>query len=454
MKTNRRAFVKAASLAATSAFALPRFAIGKPGPSANSKVNIAIIGSGGVAHQAFSGCKGENIVAMCDIDSRKFPKGREGTPTFSDFRVMLDKMDSEIDGVCISTPDHTHFPATIDAMQRGIHVCTQKPLTHNIWEARTLKKAKDKYEVITNMANQGHTGDGIRTMREWYDAGVFGQVHEVHLGHPGPAWGGKYFKKPAAVPLPKQPVPAEVDWDLWLGPAKETSYNEIYHPLSWRGFYDYGTGQLGDWFCHTGDGPVWALDLYAPTVVECIERGPSMDGVLPDYSVIRFDFPARGDKDACSMYWYDGANNGGTEIKRPKEWDKGNVGGGSFWFGDKQNGYLNNRSGKPSLSTKEKDQQFKKTVTIEKKYPRVPGGGPFAEWVRAIKGDGPIPGSNFDYAAPMTEVSLIGVLAQRFGGRIEWDSENMRVTNRPELNAYVKEPARKGWEYGDDLWKS
>jgi len=236
-----------------------------------------------------------------------------------------------------------------------------------------------------------------------------------------------------------------------LGPNEGTMYNEIYHPLTWRGFYDFGSGQLGDWFCHIGDGPVWILDLYEPTVVECVERGPGFLGMSPDFVAVRWDFPARNGKAPCSMYWYDGAMNGGPTIKRPNDWDMGNADSGSFWIADKQNGYLDNRSNNPRLSTLAADEAFRNEVTIEEKYQRL-SVGPHMEWVNAIKGDGPEPGSNFDYAAPMTEVALLGVLAARFGGRIEWDAKNMRITNRPELNKYIKEPVRQGWSYGEDLW--
>ncbi|MEN8791233.1 MAG: Gfo/Idh/MocA family oxidoreductase, partial [Lentimonas sp.] len=404
------------------------------------------------------GCKGENVVALCDIDSRMFGQHAKKFPEiqkahkFADFRVMLDKLGKDIDGVCINTPDHTHYNATIACMERGIHVCTQKPLTHNVWQARTLRKAKDKYGVITNMGNQGHTYDGIRQMREMYEADCFGQIGEVHLGFNGPNWKGSYFKKPAAMPLAGESVPAEVNWDLWLGPQAERPYNGLYHPKKWRGFSDFGTGQFGDWFCHIGDGAVWVLDLYEPTVIECVERGPSLPGMIPDYSVVRFDFPARGNKKACSMYWYDGARNGGTPIKASDDWGWGKApDSGSHWFGDKANGFLDNRSNNPRFADKEKARAFKESGGVDQKYPRVGKGGPHKEWIKAIKG-GSECGSNFDYAAPMTEVALLGVLAQRFGGRIEWDTKNMKVTNRPELNEFIKEPARAGWEAGQDLW--
>lgn len=453
MKLTRRSFIKK-SAAASGAIAVPHFSIGKPGLSANSKLNVALIGAGGIAGSAYKGFKTENIVALCDIDSRQFPKDRAGTPTFTDFRVMLDKMENDIDAVCVNTPDHTHFVATMDAMQRGKHVFTQKPLTHNIWQARTLKKAKDKYGVVTNMGNQGHTYDGIRTMREWYEADVMGQVTEVHMGHKGPNFDSKYFARPSNTPPKKQRTPKEVNWKLWLGPNKKnkrTRYNKIYHPLSWRGFYDFGSGQLGDWFCHIGDGPVWILDLYEPTVIECVERGLAMKGMCPDYCVVRWDFPARGNKAPCSLYWYDGSANGGPAIKRPSDWDMGDQNAGSFWFADKQDSYLDQRSNHPRLSTKKANEAFENEVTIEQKYPRLKVG-PHMEWVNAIKGVGPEPGSNFDYAAPMTEVALLGVLAARFGGRIEWDAKQMKITNRPELNKYIKEPVRRGWKYGEELW--
>lgn len=459
---NRRSFIKKSAAVTAASTVFPRFSIGQAGPSANSKVNIAMIGSGNIAKMALGEVKGENIVAMCDVDSgllnqhaKKFP-AVEKAAKFEDFRVMLDKMGKEIDGVCVNTPDHTHFVATMDAMQRGIHVCTQKPLTHNIWEARTLKKAKDKYGVITNMGNQGHTYSGIRQMREWVEADVFGQIKEVHLGEPGPKWGGKYFAKPGMNPPQEQAIPKNVNWDLWLGPStSDFAYNEIFHPLTWRGFYDFGTGKFGDWFCHIGDGPVWVLDLYEPTVIECETRGPAFDGMPPDYSVTRFDFPARGNKEACSMYWTDGTMNGGPAIKTPEEWNLGKPKNkGSYWFGTKQNGFLDERSNNPRLTTKEAMMDFNKGADIPVKYPRLKGKGPFREWVSCIKGNIPECGANFDYAAPMTEVALLGVLAQRFGGRIEWDAKKGEITNRPELNAFVKEPVRSGWEYGEDLWKS
>jgi predicted dehydrogenase len=449
MKKNidRRKFLKTASAVGAGAFVAPQFSIGQAGPSANSKVNIAMIGGGGIAHMAYGSLKNENIVAVCDVDSNS--NTREGAQSFTDFRVMLDKMGKEIDGVCINTPDHTHFVATMDAMQRGLHVCTQKPLTHNIWQARVLREAAKKYKVITNMANQGHTYDGIRQMRELYEADILGQVKEIHCGIGGPTWDNRYFTKPAEMPMPKQEVPANLNWDLWVGPEKETPYSASYHTRKWRSFWQFGTGMLGDWFCHIGDGPVWILDLYDPTVIECVERKENAPGIITDSGLVRWEFPKRGDKDACTMYWHDGmTSNGGTKMEAPEGWSYGEepFQKGSYWYGTKQDAYLDERSNHPRLAKRDAMVAYKMNKPAEV-YPRVKANGPHDEWAQAIKNDTQ-PGANFEFASRLTETCLLGVLAERFGGRIEWNAKKMEITNRKELNAFVREPVRKGWEYG------
>jgi predicted dehydrogenase len=461
---NRRQFIKSTATVGAGAMVLPRFSIGQAGPSANSKLNIAVIGAGGVASQVYGPGIKENIVAMCDVDEYNFGAHLKKFPDlikaarFKDFRVMLDKMGDQIDAVAISTPDHTHFVATMDAMQRGKHVFTQKPLTHNIWQARTLQKAKHKYKVVTQMGNQGHTYDGIRQMREWYEAGVLGQVKEVHAWHPGPGWDSKYFQHPAQHPPASEAVPDHLDWDLWLGPVvTDRPYNHVYHPFTWRGFYDFSSGILGDWFPHICDGPHWILDLNDPVTVEAVERPHDTPaGFVEKYSVIKWTFPKRGKKAPCSLTWY----TGGKKPELPPDWTWGNKdeetgkykhpGPGSFWYGTKKNAYLDNRSNNPRLANREEAREFKEAGYPEEKYPRIEGG-PVAEWIRACKDESPEPSSNFDVACPFTEMNLIGVLAIRHGGKIEWDPKK-GVVNRPELNAYIKEPVRKGWEYGDDLW--
>ncbi|MBK1877692.1 Gfo/Idh/MocA family protein [Pelagicoccus mobilis] len=460
-KINRRNFVKITALA-TAAFAPVRFAIGKAGAPANSRLNVAMIGAGNIAGMAYGGCRNENIVALADVDSSMFHQHADNHPhllkckTFADFRVMLDKMEKEIDAVCINTPDHTHFSATMHAMEMGKHVCTQKPLTHNIWQARTLQKAKKKYKVVTNMAVQGHTFNGIRQMKEWYEADVFGQIREVHSWIEGPKWrdfaeGRSFFHKSDVYPPKKSPIPGSLNWDLWLGPNEAgTVFNELYHPKSWRPFNAFGNGLFGDWMPHIADAPVWVLDLFEPVTVELIRKEGGNDWMVPDGNTVRWDFKKRGSKAPCTFYWHNGDRS--FMPKAPESWSWGKLPNrGTLYFGDKQVGYTDNRSNNPRLADKETMKAFKAEGYPEETYERV-AGGPFKEWIRAIKGEGPEPGANFDYAAPYTEMMLIGVLAARFGGRIEWHPKK-GITNRPELNRYVRpEKVREGWDYGKGLW--
>ena len=437
---------------------LYRFNIAKPGPSANSKLNIAMIGASGIAGQAYGGSQGDNIVALCDVDSNAFAWGLKKHPDcekaakFEDFRVMLDKMGKEIDMVCVNTPDHTHFVATYWAMERGIHTFTQKPLVHNIWQARTLKKAKDHFKVRTNMGNQGHTYEGIRQLREWYESGIFGQITEVHSFKEGPNWHSRYFAMPDTLPPVKSPVPAGFNWDLWQSQTGPSYFSKFYHPRTWRGFNRYGTGQFGDWFCHVADAPVWLLDLYEPVRVEAEMVAGGNEWMAVDGCRVRFDFERRGDKAPCSFYWWNGVGDK-FRPKKPDDWTwPGGVGGGgTFYYGTKNNGFTDNRSNNPRLANKEAQIKFKADGYPAEKYPRVKGG-PIKELIDCIKADREA-GANFDYAAPMTEVMLLGVIAANHGGVIEWDSKKMKITNRPELNKYLKTPVRKGWECGAELWK-
>jgi predicted dehydrogenase len=455
----RRNFLSTAAgtLAASTVF--PTFAIGKPGKSANGKLNIAFIGSGGwIARQPYEqGCSEENLVAFCDVDrphcAENMKNWRTTQPFFDDFREMFDKMHKEIDAVVISTPDHTHFPATLAAMERGIHVYTQKPLTHNVWQARTLVKARERYKVVTQMGNQGHAGDGIRQSVEAYRAGVIGDVAEVFAHNGGPQMGGPHFANPSTMPPPSSPVPEGLDWDLWLGPAAKREFYRDYLPFKWRAFYDFGSGILADWGCHTFDTPVWTLDLDPPTVVECFDRKESLEGLVPAGSRIEYQFPANAKRGPLALHWFDG----------PQDWSKvgriekfgaehaAHLGRACWMVGTKGMIGCGTHAGTPVIVPNDLRKEWQANPPAQT-IPRV-AGGPFREWLRAIKGDGPEPGSNFTYAARLTEIILLGVLAQRFNTRIEWDAKAGRITNHPELNAFVKEPARDGWQYGEDLWK-
>jgi len=451
---SRRLFLQT-SAAAASLFVLPRFAIAQSGPAAGRKLNLAFIGGGGIAEIAFDGCLGENYVAICDVDDARAAENFAKYPNakrFKDYRVMLEKMHKEIDAVIVSIPDHSHFAAAYLSMQLGKHVYVQKPLTHDIWQARTLRRAATHFKVITQMGNQGHTTEGIRYVKEWYDAGVIGDVREVHAWFDGPNFvKGPYFSIPSSFPAPTAEPPATLDWDLWLGPAKKRKYSPSYTPLTWRGWWDFGCGELGDWACHTLDAPFWSLDLDQPTRVSVVNLEPIGEGFVPRSSHIKFEFPARGTKPPVTLHWYDG----GQRPAPPLDWDRKKEfpNQGMLMIGDKNTLMTGGRPDSPRLLPDSLWEEFKLNLP-EKKIPRVKGG-PFQEWIRAIKEEGPLPGSNFDYAARLTEMSLVGVMAQRTNRDIEWDASNMRVTNHKDIDFahIVRQPARKGWDVGAEVWR-
>ena len=341
-KLNRRRFIQTTTLAAGAATLSTRLVAAEDQAadvpaSPNNKINCAVIGVAGMGGYATRSADKENLVALCDVD-----KGRAGKyfqkhaekPQFADFRKMLDKHHKEIDAVLISTPDHTHFPATMASMELGKHVFVQKPLAHNIWEVRTLQAAAKKYKVITQMGNQGHTFEGMRRMKEWTDAGIIGDVSEVvtWTNRPNAPW----FVPPKTFPLPKEEAPDTLDWDLWQGPAAERGYSKEFVPTTWRGWWDYGCGGLGDIGCHTFDGPFWILDLGLPTRVEVERKDPPCEGFISMSSKTTYHFPARGKKPPVKMTWYER----GYEVPKPKRWDPAKqLGGegGMYMEGTKEN---------------------------------------------------------------------------------------------------------------------
>src|SRR5215831_2665136 len=284
--------------------------------SPNEKLNIASIGAGGKAASDIAGCAPtENIVALCDVDdvrSANVMKRYEKQPKYKDFRKMLDKEGSNIDAVIVAIPDHMHATAAMHAIERGKHVYCQKPLVRTIWEARQLQEAAARNKVATQMGNQGYSNEGTRQVAEMIWSGEIGNVTEVHAWTDRPIWPQGLTEIPAP-----DPVPATLDWDLWLGGAEKrpytsggkgypTSYGNFYQPFNWRGFYDFGCGALGDMACHILGAPNLALQLGAPTSVECVKKEGASDFMFPRKSVIRFDFPARNSMPAVKLYWYDG----------------------------------------------------------------------------------------------------------------------------------------------------
>ncbi|MFN0055587.1 MAG: Gfo/Idh/MocA family protein [Planctomycetales bacterium] len=447
---SRRGFLAASAGLVTSFTIVPRHVLGGAGFLAPSEqVNIGGIGAGGMGGGDIATVSklGANIVALCDVDQTRaagsfnnFPKARR----YKDFREMLDKESQRIDAVTVGTPDHTHAVAAIAAVKAGKHVYCQKPLTHTLHECRELTKAAQKAGVMTSMGNQGHASEGSRLTNEWIQAGLIGEVREVHT------WSdraGRLWKQGIARPTDTPAVPATLDWNLWLGPIADRPYHPAYAPHHWRGWWDFGTGALGDMGCHIIDHPVWALNLGAPTAVEArtTHDGTLLEGnklnfdSFPIAATIFYEFPARGNLPPVRMTWYDG----GLMPPTPTEMPAGQrlPDNGVLYVGSKGKMYHSSHGGMPQVlpvSLQEQAQGIAKTM------PRSPGH--YEEWVQACRG-GAKPMASFDYSGPLTETVLLGVLALRAPGtRLEWDSANLKVKNAPEVNQYVHTEYRKGWE--------
>jgi len=435
-KMSRRDFIGGA--AAVAAFTIvPRHVLGGPrNVPPSEKLNIAAIGSGGMGGGNINACSGENIVALCDVDDnkaagtfRKFPRARK----YRDFRKMLEKENKNIDAVIVATPDHTHAVAAMAAMRRRKHVYVQKPLTRTVSEARTLTEAARKYEVATQMGNQGHSREGVRLICEWIWDGAIGPVREVNAWTNRPIW-------PQGIDRPKDKhdVPPTLDWDLWLGPAPERPYHPCYCPFNWRGWWDFGCGALGDMACHLLDPVFSALKLVYPTSVQACATKVNKE-TFPLASIVRYEFPARGDMPPVKLNWYDG----GMKPPRPDELEPGLRMTSVTFIGDKGKLMCDEYGGSPRLIPDSKMQEYKQHLP-PKTIPRVKGSHE-QNWIDACKG-GKAACSNFDYSGPFTEAVVMGNLAmRRLGKKLLWDGKNMKVTNDNEANRYVNEPRRKGW---------
>jgi predicted dehydrogenase len=441
-RISRRDFMGAA--AAVAAFTIvPRHVLGGPRQIPPSeKINIAAVGTGGRGSSNIESLKSQNIVALCDVDwrhargmFRRYPKATK----YKDFRRMLDIEDNNIDAVIVSAPDHIHAVASMAAIKRGKHVYCEKPLTHSVYEARVVAKAAREAGVATQMGNNGQASEGTRLMSEYIWGGAIGPVREVHVWTDRPLRGLSDVYWPQGVGRPEDTpaVPDTLDWDLWLGPAPKRPYHPSYAPFKWRGWWDFGTGALGDIGCHSID-PIWrALKLEAPLTVEAACTLVN-DETYPVASRVTYQFGARGDMPPVKMHWYDG----GMRPPRPDELDEGQQFGdnGTLFVGDK--GKMFGHMVIPESRRKE----FGKPPKVLERSP-----GHYQEWINACKGGKPA-GSNFDHAGPLAEAVLLGNVALRADlkkkltrTRLHWDSANFKITNVPEANQYLHSEYRQGY---------
>jgi predicted dehydrogenase len=436
---SRRIFLMGTALTAAG---LATGASGKPvrrrRVSPNEKLNIAGIGIGGRGRSNLKECAGENIVALCDVDEDYAAKTFAAYPQakhYKDYRVML-KTQKDIDAVIVATPDHTHAIISMAAIRLGKHVYCEKPLTHTILEARKLAEAAREMKVATQMGIQGHSQEGIRQICEWIGAGAIGPVREVHIWTDRPkGWWPQGVERPQDTP----PVPATLDWDLWLGPAPSRPYNPAYTPFKWRGWWDFGCGALGDMGCHLMDAPYWALDLGYPTSVEASSTAVNAE-TGPLASMVHYCFPARGDKPPVRLTWYDGGMLPPRPEELPDDQPMGDENGGVIFVGDKGKILAEDENAQhPRLLPESLAKDFPKP---EKTIPR--STGHHRDWIAACKGAQPS-GANFDYSGPLTENVLLGNLAIRAGKKLNWDGPNMKSTNVPEANDLVHCQYREGW---------
>ena len=466
-KFNRRQFLQSTAISGTAFMVLRSGVLGlRAGTSPNEKLNIAGIGFGGQGGVDLGNMESENIMALCDVDKnhaahvfKKYPKARQ----FTDYRKMLDEM-KEIDGVVVATPDHLHAFASMEAIRHGKHVYCEKPLTHSVWEARQLAKAAREAKVVTQMGNQGQASRETRQMCELVWSGVIGPVHEAHIWTDRPSNGlfNEYWPQGVSRPKETPPVPETLDWDLWLGPAPERPYNPAYLPFKWRGWWDFGTGALGDIGCHSMDPVFRALKLGAPTTVQAASTRVNQE-TYPLGSMVTYQFPARTsavqannvhvagmdgasaggiEMPPCKLVWYDG----GLRPPRPELLPEGVKMGdnGKLLVGEK--GFILSNAGNrvfPAACAKDAE-------AVAHSIPGSPGH--YQEWILASKG-GKKPGSNFDWAGPLAEAVLLGNVALRVQlreeltiARLMWDSEQLKFTNLEDANKFVRTEYRAGWK--------
>ncbi len=441
IRRSRRQFLGAAAGTVAAFTMVPRHVLGQGRTPPSEKLNIACIGIGGRGGDNVKGISGENIVALCDVDLRRatknfanFPKAKQ----YRDYRKMLDEMHKSIDAVVVSTPDHTHAVAALAAIRRGKHVYCEKPLAHSIYEIRALMQAARERKVVTQLGNQGHSYDSIRTFCEWIWGGAIGNVTEVHA-----ACDTVHCRVSDLPKLKeKEVVPPELDWDLWLGPARWRPYHSVYLPGSWRSWTPFGSGTIGDWICHIVDPVFWALDLGAPKTIlaEAKDYNPKEHGdTFPMGTIVTFEFPAKGQRGPVKLVWFDGVER----PPRPAELEEGRKvpAMGAIVMGDKGKiMYGSHGADGVRMIPEAKMKEYRQPVQV---LPRVKDH--YQDWLGAIRA-GKQAGSNFDYGGPLSELAQLGIVATKMlGQKLEWDASALRFTNCSEANQYVNPPYRQGW---------
>lgn len=394
-------------------------------PSPNEKLNIAVIGPGGRGYDNLQGVAGENVVALCDADDRRAQAAFEQFPLaarYRDFRKMIEK--EKLDAVVVSTPDHIHAPASLWAMRRGLHCYCEKPLAHSVWETRIMAQTANECHLSTQMGTQIHATENYRRVVEVIQSGAIGPVTEVQVWV-NKDWGG--------VPMTRNlpPVPAGLDWELWLGPTRHRPYHDAYLPAEWRRFWDFGNGTLGDMGCHYIDLVFWALELRHPSTIEA--TGPAVQqDTCPNGMKVTWGFPARGEQPPVKVTWTDGNmtenQHDGHEFPEAGIYFQGTKGSMFADYG----GYR--------LFPEEQFKDYKSPA------PSIPASvGHHQEWINACKSGGPTL-CNFDYSGALTESVLLGMVAFRSGQKLEWDGPTMKVTNSETANSFLRREYRPGWE--------
>jgi len=408
------------------------------GFAANEKLNIAGIGIAGRGGDDVRGVASENLVALCDVDDAHAAKTFQQFPNakrYKDFRKMLDEIHSQIDAVVVGTPDHTHAPASVMAMKMGKHCYCEKPLAHNVYEARVMAEIAKEKKLATQMGTQIHEGDNYRRVVELVQTGAIGSIGEVHV------WLGANFKGPATptnmsqrnVPKEQPSVPATLDWDLWLGPAAYRPYSPEYAPFQWRYWWNFANGQLGDFFCHYCDLPFWALKLRHPTTVEA--EGPVHPESAARWTIARQEYPARGELPPVKLTWYSGG--GYPELIRERNVPTEKWNSAVLFIGSK--GMLIADYNKHQLLPEEQFKDF------QRPEPFIPKSiGHHQEWIKACKTGGPTT-CNFDYSGALAEAALLCNVALRTRTKLTWDPKALKATNCPQADAFLRREYRKGW---------